>query len=254
MTEHGRVNILGYEIYADALNQISIKDGVRVINTLNANSYAIAKTDPSFSKALKTSDILLPDGFPIVLAAKLLHKKRIKKIAGYDLFSHLMSELNKAGGSCFFLGASKYTLYHIKKKVKKEYLNIRTHTYSPPFTDDFTPAQNAEMIRRINIFSPDILFVGMTAPKQEKWVAENQNALHCKMICAIGAVFDFYSGIIPRPGEIWIRFNLEWFVRLVKEPKRLWRRYLVKSPVFFVDLIKEKFRKNSGTYSYQELR
>jgi N-acetylglucosaminyldiphosphoundecaprenol N-acetyl-beta-D-mannosaminyltransferase len=89
---------------------------------------------------------------------------------------------------------------------------------------------------------PDVLFIGMTAPKQEKWAHAYKAVLDAKVICSIGAVFDFYAGTIERPNKIWINLGLEWLGRLVKEPKRMWRRYLYYGPVFGFYLVREKIR------------
>jgi N-acetylglucosaminyldiphosphoundecaprenol N-acetyl-beta-D-mannosaminyltransferase len=89
------------------------------------------------------------------------------------------------------------------------------------------------MIMAINKANPWVVFVGMTAPKQEKWVYENKKDLHSKIVCSIGAVFDFYAETIKRPSKIWVKLNLEWFGRFIKEPRRLGKRYFVYSPRFF---------------------
>jgi N-acetylglucosaminyldiphosphoundecaprenol N-acetyl-beta-D-mannosaminyltransferase len=98
------------------------------------------------------------------------------------------------------------------------------------------------MISAVNSFGPDVLFVGMTAPKQEKWSYLHKNQLTAKIICPIGAVFDFYAETIKRPSKFWIDLRLEWFIRLVKEPKRMSKRYLYYGPVFAFDLLKMKVR------------
>jgi N-acetylglucosaminyldiphosphoundecaprenol N-acetyl-beta-D-mannosaminyltransferase len=81
----------------------------------------------------------------------------------------------------------------------------------------------------------------MTAPKQEKWVHAHLGRINGHIIASIGAVFDFYAQIKPRPSAFWIKLNLEWFIRLIREPKRLWKRYLVYSPIFFIDVLRKKF-------------
>ena len=95
------------------------------------------------------------------------------------------------------------------------------------------------MINAVNAFRPDVLFIGMTAPKQEKWAFANKEMLDAPIICSIGAVFDFYAGTVKRPGKAWIYCGMEWLVRLVKEPKRMWIRYGYYGPVFFKDLFLE---------------
>ncbi len=96
------------------------------------------------------------------------------------------------------------------------------------------------MVNAVNDFQPDVLFVGMTAPKQEKWVYKHKDRLDAKIICAIGAVFDFYAGTVDRPQQFWINLGLEWFIRLYKEPKRMWKRYLYYGPVFVFHILKER--------------
>jgi N-acetylglucosaminyldiphosphoundecaprenol N-acetyl-beta-D-mannosaminyltransferase len=100
------------------------------------------------------------------------------------------------------------------------------------------------MLEAIRKFSPDVLFVGMTAPKQEKWVEACRGSIRAGVVCSIGAVFDFYAGTVKRPSAFWIRLNLEWFIRLLNEPRRLWKRYLIYSPLFFIDMMKYWFTRS----------
>lgn len=230
-----------YTVFTGKLSEIDLTKK-SVINTINQYSYCIAEEDDDFKKALLASDILLPDGIAIVLLHRLLYKKKIKKIAGADIHHYLLNKLNQNGGSCFYLGASDATLDLIRQKLIKEFPNVKVATFSPPFKKIFTEAENREMIKRINDFHPDVLFVGMTAPKQEKWVNENKESINTKAIASIGAVFDFYAGTKARPGKIWISLGLEWFVRFLKEPKRMWRRYFYYGPVFLFLAVKEKAR------------
>ena len=99
------------------------------------------------------------------------------------------------------------------------------------------------MVNEINSIKPDILFLGLTAPKQEKLAHLLKEKVQAKIICSIGAVFDFYAGSISRPGQFWINLNLEWFVRLMKEPKRMWKRYLYYGTLFVYDIVLTKFRR-----------
>lgn len=101
------------------------------------------------------------------------------------------------------------------------------------------------MIRVVNDFQPDFLFVGMTAPKQEKWIYEHFDQLNVKTTCAIGAVFDFYAGTVARPHQFWIKLGLEWFIRFLKEPKRLFKRNFVSTPCFLFHIVKTKIGFNS---------
>lgn len=230
---------LGYSVYIGNLSDIFNSEKV-IINTLNQYSYCIAEGDPHFKKSLNNADILLPDGIGIVKAAKFLYGKKIKKIAGADLHRYVLKELNKKRGTCFYLGSSQETLDKIERRISKEFSGIKFAKYSPPFKSAFSVEDNRAIIDAVNLVKPDVLFVGMTAPKQEKWVESQKELLNVKMICSIGAVFDFYAGTKKRPSKVWIKFGLEWLGRLVKEPGRMSKRYLYFGFVFGFYLLKEK--------------
>ncbi|MCO5934652.1 WecB/TagA/CpsF family glycosyltransferase [Mucilaginibacter sp. RB4R14] len=236
-------NYMGYDLFNGNLNKLPALPKV-LINTINQYSFCIAEEDRDFKKALQNSDVLLPDGIGIVLAVKTTTGEVIKKISGTDMHQHLIAELDKNSGKCFYMGSSENTLRKIKERLNIEFPNITCEYFSPPFTEVFSDEDNALIIEKINSFKPDVLFVGMTAPKQEKWASQQKNKINAKLICSIGAVFDFYAGTIERPANVWINLGLEWFVRLCKEPKRMWKRYLYYGPVFLYILMKEKLRLN----------
>ena len=236
------VPFLDYSIYCGDISKCVTEDKT-LINTINQYSYCIAEKDAAFKKALQQSDILLPDGMAVVSAVKLLNGQKIKKIAGADIHHYLLDDLNKRGGSCFYLGSSESTLLKITTRLSIEFPNIKVGTFSPPYKSEFSDTDNEQMLKAVNAFQPDVLFVGMTAPKQEKWSFEHKEQLDAKIICSIGAVFDFYAGTIVRPHPFWIQLRLEWFIRLVKEPKRMWKRYLYYGPVFIKLIVREKFNR-----------
>ena len=233
------LSIFGFHMET-RLENLNIGQEKLVVNTLNAHSYQVTKKDSQFKKALQHSDMLFPDGIGVVLAARLLKRKKIKRITGSDIHLHLLRQLNRKKGRVFYLGASESTLRRIKSRLKKEYPGVSVKTYSPPFKDTFTPAENARMTEAVNAFRPDVLFVGMTAPKQEKWSYVQSRSLDAGIIASIGAVFDFYAGTVQRPAKIWQDLGLEWLVRLVREPRRLWHRYLVSTPQILFDIVKVK--------------
>ena len=235
------ISILGYEVYAGQKDFFA--GGVTgVVDTLNPHSYVLARKDRQFREALMTAKWLIPDGVGIKYAARLLNGARIEKIAGADLHEVVLSSLEKKGGSCFYLGSSDETLGRIKERIAREYPSVRVGVFSPPYREAFTEEENRVMINAVNSFSPDILFVGMTAPRQEKWVHENREKLNVPLICSIGAVFDFYAGTVHRSGELWIKLGLEWLPRLLREPRRLWRRNLISTPLFLWYVAAEKMR------------
>jgi len=130
----------------------------------------------------------------------------------------------------------------IKERVLIDFPNIRVGTFSPPFKKEFSQTDNEKMVEIVNAFKPHVLFVGMTAPKQEKWAYAHKQQLDTKIICTIGAVFDFYAGTVKRPSPFWINLRLEWFIRLLKEPKRMWQRYLYYGPVFIRYILEQKIK------------
>lgn len=231
------IPVMGYNVYSDDLEHLSFSRDKTIINTINAHSYVVARSDPHFRKALLASDVLIADGFPIVMAARILNKRKINKIAGEDMFFYLLKKLNTSKGRCFFLGSSEKTLNKINERLITEYPEVKTGFYSPPYKEKFSASDNEIMLNEINRFKPDVVFVGMTAPKQEKWVHENYESMEAGIICSIGAVFDFYARNIKRPSDFWIKLRLEWFIRLINEPSRLWRRYLISSPRFLKELL-----------------
>ncbi len=213
-----------------------------LINTLNVHCFNVAQKDKQYLKALLNSDILLPDGSGIVLAMRVLYSIKLRKIAGFDLFVYELKNLNLSSGRCFFLGSTNEVLNLIRIKLNKEYPNIHAGFYSPPFKDDFDYQDNEIMLEKINSYSPQVLFLGMTAPKQEKWANEFSKRLDVYHICCIGAVFDFYAGTVSRSPNWMIKNGLEWFYRFLKEPRRLWRRYILGNMKFIYWILQEKIK------------
>ncbi len=238
------MNLLKYDHILFKENLDTIEDKKLLINTLNAYSFVTASYDDSFQSALLKSDILLPDGISIVMAMKFLKGEQIKKIAGADIFEWEMQRLQNKKGKCFFLGSSSDTLLKISARCHKEYPDVNIQYFSPPYKPIFSETDNAEMIKAVNSFSPDVLFIGMTAPKQEKWAAENFDSINAQHVCCIGAVFDFYAGTVKRSPKWVIDLGFEWFYRLMREPKRLWKRYLIGNTKFIFFILKEKWSTN----------
>lgn len=225
----------------DELQQLP--EGKVLINTVNAHSFNTAQKDSLFADALMRGDALIPDGISIVKACEWLKAKSQPKerIAGWDLFFYEMDKLNKKGGKCFFMGSSENVLSMIRRRVAIDYPDIKVETYSPPYKSEFTKEDNEAIIAAINQYDPDLLWIGMTAPKQEKWVYTHWDELdiHCH-VGTIGAVFDFFAGTVER-APIWCQeHGLEWAYRLLKEPKRMWRRYIIGNSLFLWNILKEK--------------
>ena len=140
-----------------------------------------------------------------------------------------------------FMGSSQKVLDLIVKRAAEVYPHLKVVTYSPPYKPEFSEEDNKAIVEAINAADPDLLWIGMTAPKQEKWTYSHWNELniHCH-VGTIGAVFDFFAGTVERAPMWWQRHGLEWLYRLLKEPKRMWRRYIIGNALFLWNMLKEK--------------
>jgi N-acetylglucosaminyldiphosphoundecaprenol N-acetyl-beta-D-mannosaminyltransferase len=228
------------KIFNQSLSEIS--NDKTLIICLNAHSFNILQNDKSYQYALNESQVILPDGIAIVYALRFLIGIKLEKISGHTLFYYEMEKLKKNSGKCFFLGSSESTNFLIKTRISREYPNISVNSFSPPFKKEFNEEDNQMMIRKVNAFHPDVLFIGMTAPKQEKWAAAHYDDLNAKHICCIGAVFDFYAETRKRAPNWIINLGFEWLHRLISEPKRLWKRYLFGNPTFIALILMEKLK------------
>jgi N-acetylglucosaminyldiphosphoundecaprenol N-acetyl-beta-D-mannosaminyltransferase len=215
----------------------------RWLACFNPHSYAVAKHDPAFADALKQCDWLVADGSGVLLASRIMGGDIRTRITGSDVFYTLNARMNAAGGRrVFFLGSTEETLSQIRVKIAADYPYIHVAgTCSPPFTSEFSKEEVDAMISAVNDARADVLWVGMTAPKQEKWIHDNLNRLDVRFAGAIGAVFDFYTGRVKRSHPVFQKLGLEWLPRLLQQPKRLWRRTFVSAPVFLFDVIRARF-------------
>ena len=232
----------------------SLPEGKLLINTVNAHSFNTAKKDQLFADALTKGDVLIPDGVSVVKACKWIKAKSQPKerIAGWDLFSFEMKKLERESEELrtkseeskivMFMGSSQKVLDLIVKRAAVDYPHLKVVTYSPPYKPEFSDEDNRAIIDAINDANPDLLWIGMTAPKQEKWTYSHWKELniHCH-VGTVGAVFDFFAGTVERAPLWWQEHGLEWLYRLLKEPKRMWRRYIIGNTVFLWHMLGEKF-------------
>ena len=233
---------------------VSLPEGKLLINTVNAHSFNTAKKDQLFADALTKGDVLIPDGVSVVKACKWIKAKSQPKerIAGWDLFSFEMKKLERESEELrtkseeskivMFMGSSQKVLDLIVKRAAVDYPHLKVVTYSPPYKPEFSDEDNRAIIDAINDANPDLLWIGMTAPKQEKWTYSHWKELniHCH-VGTVGAVFDFFAGTVERAPLWWQEHGLEWLYRLLKEPKRMWRRYIIGNTVFLWHMLGEKF-------------
>lgn len=246
--------ILGYRVsrqsVAACLHEVFawVEGGVvdarpcRYFACLNPHSIETARRDDAFALALHEADLSVPDGVGMLIASRILGGKIRQRVTGSDIFWGLNELLNERGGfSVFFLGSTHETLAGIVDRMACDYPNIRiAGIYSPPFRQVFSAEENEEMVKAINCARPDVLWVGMTAPKQEKWVRQNRDRLNVSFIGPVGAVFDFFTGRVKRSHPVFQGMGMEWLPRLLQEPRRLWRRNFVSNPSFVVRVVLSK--------------
>lgn len=225
--------VMGYRVFSDYLFKIPIRvKPARVINTISPNSYGLCTKNKQLEHALKQSDYLVLDGVYFSLASILLRGKNIKRNQGPDVFYHFMDRLHNTGGVAFFLGSTQETLDLIKQQTKLRYPGIKVYSLSPPFVDAFSEEHEAMIVDAINTIKPDIVFVGMTCPKQEVWSIRNRSKLSSGLIICIGNVFDWYAGTQKPINPIWFTLRIGWLVRIFLRPE-IFKRNIGNQLLFF---------------------
>jgi N-acetylglucosaminyldiphosphoundecaprenol N-acetyl-beta-D-mannosaminyltransferase len=246
--------ILDYAIAANPVGEcvdtvcrwIEAGEKGKVFVCANPHSLVMAEDDPVFKAALRAADLATPDGVGIVLASKMLGGHIRERVTGSDVFEGLSRVLNSREGetrSYFFLGSTEATLAAIKTRLAVDFPKIRfAGCYSPPFKEEFSEEDSRQMVEAVNRAGADVLWVGMTAPKQEKWIFQHKDRLEVKFIGAIGAAFDFYAGTVKRSHPVFQKMGLEWLPRLLRDPRRLYDRMLVSAPKFVGMVVKQGLR------------
>ena len=249
---HGRTeNIIGFPISTEpldalvdrSLSWIASAERGHYFVCANPHSLEVARQDALFAQAIFEADFVVPDGVGIVYASRLLGGVIRQRIAGADLFRAVNARLSAEGGRrCFFLGSTPGNLENIRRRMASEYPGVElSGCYSPPFKPAFSTEESKEMVDAVNVARPDLLWVGMTAPKQETWVSAHRSELDVKFIGPVGAVFDFFTGNVPRSSPWFLDHGLEWLPRLLRQPGRLWRRNFVSSPAFLLRVLRQRF-------------
>lgn len=193
-----------------------------------------------------SADLTLCDGVPLLWASRFLGKGRLRgRVTGLDLLPAFIERCYEKNYSMFFLGAAENVALQLQEKLERNYPGIRiSGVYSPPYADKFSDEENQKIIQLINQADPDIVWVSLTAPKQDFWIYEYGSQLTSRITIGIGGALDVAAGRIKR-APVWMQRNgLEWFYRFSREPKRLFRRYFIEAPAIFGIVLKQKFNKN----------
>lgn len=209
----------------------------------NPHSLEVARNDAAFHAALMHADLMTPDGAGIVLGSRMLGGRIPERVCGPDILPALCEHLNRyhTGTRMFFLGSSPENLGELRARMLADYPNlIIAGTLAPPYCEEFAGDDLDAMIAAVNGANTDVLWLGLGAPKQEKWAYRHRTQLRVKLIGPIGGAFDWYTGRIKLPPPWMQRAGLQWLHRLAQEPRRLWRRNL-DSPIFLGRVLHQKW-------------
>jgi N-acetylglucosaminyldiphosphoundecaprenol N-acetyl-beta-D-mannosaminyltransferase len=189
-----------------------------------------------------SSNMNLADGVPLLWASKLLGKPIRGRVTGLDLLPAFAERAAEKNYSFFLMGAKEGVADALAESLQKKHPGLRiAGTYSPPFAETFSDEENRKMITMINDAKPDVLWVSLTAPKQDFWIAEHLNELTVHIALGVGGAFEVTAGLIKR-APVWMQKNgLEWLYRFSQEPGRLFKRYFIEAPVFIPLIIMQKF-------------
>jgi N-acetylglucosaminyldiphosphoundecaprenol N-acetyl-beta-D-mannosaminyltransferase len=229
-----------------------IENETRCHQIVVANSYSLvlAHKDPVFHDICQNADVVFADGQPVVWASRLLGERLPERVAGPDFMWQFCEYSVKKRYCHFFLGGREEYLDILKRNLESSFAGIEIcGAYSPPF-GEWNKVENSKILSKIKESKADIVWVGISTPRQDIWIHKFKSIIPAKVAIGVGAAFDFHAGRINR-APLWVRkLGLEWFHRFISEPQRLWKRYLIGNIEFlliiFIQLINERLLKKLG--------
>ena len=219
---------------------IVARDGCHYIAVTGMHGVTEAQHDPAFKAVLNSADLVVPDGMPLVWLGRSSGYRLRRRVYGPELMLAFCERAAHKGYRHFFYGGAEGVPDALAEKLRTTFPGLQVAgTISPPFRA-LAPDENRELVDLINRARPDVLWVGLSTPKQERWMHANRGALRVPAVVGVGAAFDLNSGR-AKQAPVWMRENgLEWSFRLMQEPRRLWRRYLVYGSEFALLAVLEK--------------
>ncbi|MCX6167729.1 MAG: WecB/TagA/CpsF family glycosyltransferase [Ignavibacteriales bacterium] len=236
-----RVDDADFNLICDRIKSALENRSRLVILYANIQLINLAKKNINISQILNSAEIVFPDGIGIWLASRLFGRKKNTKFNWTDYAWSFLSIVEQNNWKIFFLGSTDEILARGKANIYKKYPNINLVGSLNGFND----LENSELLQSINNVNPDILWVGLGSLKQEYWISENKDKLNVRIIQAVGDLFALFTNQKIRGPKLFQKLGLEWVFRLINEPKRLWRRYLLGIPKFFMLVIRELIKKRS---------
>lgn len=245
---HKKVNLLGTPIDNITMEKtiFSIENFIRegiAKSVLIPNVDCLIKllNDSDFKEAYDHCDLVLPDGHPLLWAGRFLGTPFKEKVPGSDLLPRFCEVSAEKGYRLFFLGAGPGVAQKAAEILQKKNPGLQVvGTYSPPYGFENDERENQKIVKMIREARPDVLFVALGAPKQEKWIYKYKDQYQVPVSIGVGASFDFVAGKVKRAPRWMTDHGLEWLWRMIQEPKRLWKRYLIDDIPFFYFILKQK--------------
>lgn len=226
-----RVDATSYRNATDRIMCWAKKGESRTVSAASVNNVMETKESSDFLDVMNRCDLVTPDGMPLVWGLKLLGVKGPTRTYGPTLTQILLDRAEVSGLPVGFYGGSPRVLEDLLQVARKRWPELKvTYSHSPPFRE-LTAEERQREVAEINASGARLLFVGIGSPKQDRWMDSNKNQIGAVML-GVGAAFDFIAGVKRQAPLALQRLGLEWLFRLVSEPRRLWRRYLVRNPRF----------------------
>jgi N-acetylglucosaminyldiphosphoundecaprenol N-acetyl-beta-D-mannosaminyltransferase len=219
----------------------SIRKGIKIfIQTVNVDHLILMRSDRYFKEIVESADIVTCDGMPIVWTSKIKRTPLPERVTGADLTVDLFKKSNEYGFKIFILGAAPGVAEKAANEVKRKYQGANiTGVYSPSSEELYNEDASRNICNIINDSETNILLMALGTPKQEKWYYQHKNKLNVNVVIGVGAAIDFIAGTQKR-APVWLRkIGLEWFYRLLLNPKRMFSRYIVRDSKFIPMFIKE---------------
>lgn len=245
-----RIAVLGVEIDPVTMSE-AIAAFERMVETrhphlvfsANVDICMQARRDHELASILRAADLVLVDGTPMMWAARFLGSPFPERVSGSDFLTRFCRTAVQSGYKLFFLGAAPGVARRARLALEGAHPGITiAGTYSPPYGFEYDDQENWRIVQEIRRASPDVLFVAFGAPKEQKWLYRYRNELSVPVSMGIGSAFDYVAGRLKRAPRWMQSMGLEWSYRLVQEPRRLWRRYLLNDPPFLFYLVRERVR------------
>jgi len=225
----------------DTMEQLIHARRPSYIVTPNVDVLVQLQKDREFKRIYDGAALVVPDGVPLMWAAKFLGRPLKEKVSGSDLFVKFCERAAKNGHSVYFMGAMPGVAAKAAEILTQRYPGLKiAGTHSPSFGFEKNAEECAFIVQKIVDAKPDVLFIGLGSPKQEKWSERYRAEYRVPVTVGVGISFDYVAGTVKRAPRWMQDAGLEWSWRLAMEPKRLWRRYLVNDPAFFWFVLKQK--------------